>query len=596
MQLTPMKPVAAVLLGFLVYGIPLGGQALRAPEDSRAGALTVSFRRSTQLADGFGMNIPLPRQPRLPWTRRWWTRIFDSGVKWVRIGQYENSSEKTSWDWVEQAPGHYAVLPDVDEAIRSLADNGVNIEIQLQYGNPLYQGDARTRPTRATLPPPGIGPDDEPPNPIFLPPQTDEQIEAFLKYVRFMVGRYKDRVKHWELWNEPNIGYWRPKTKTREELEAKARHYGKVLGRFADAVHQTDPQARVIPGGLSSPDLIFARAALAECAAKVDIVAYHTYPGFGSNHMPEEMDDFGRADGFRNQVRQIPGLPKNVVFWINEWNVSPQWKNCNESVQARYLPRFYVHTHAQGIRGAAWTFIPSTDGNEGDLFGVLHGETFQTDAFQPREAYRSFAVTTALFGQTVPDAAALFDIRDASRKLDLPALRRYAFRDRVSGKPIYAFWLAVLSEPADAFQAVAADLVLNDADLRNPVLIDVRTGVYRPLPWKERGIVSVPLKDSVMAVADASYLDWPLLPETPGELRAERAGQGVKLSWRHYGKPSRTEVQRSADLGSWQKLAEVTPRETDFSDHRPVKGRSSYRVRAVGKNGSSAWSNPASLE
>src|SRR5215470_19810699 len=94
-------------------------------------------RRSTQLADGFGLNLPLPREPRLPWNEQWWTRVFDSGVKWVRLGQYENSSEKTGWDWVEQKPGEYRILPEVDEAIRSLLDNGVSIEIQLCYNNAL---------------------------------------------------------------------------------------------------------------------------------------------------------------------------------------------------------------------------------------------------------------------------------------------------------------------------------------------------------------------------------------------------------------------------------------------------------------------------
>ena len=99
----------------------------------------VPHRRSTQLTDGFGMNIDLPREPRMPWTRTW-TPIFNSGVKWVRAGQYENSSEQTSWDWVEQTRGHYAVTADVDEAIRSLRENGVSIQIELQYSNPLYQG------------------------------------------------------------------------------------------------------------------------------------------------------------------------------------------------------------------------------------------------------------------------------------------------------------------------------------------------------------------------------------------------------------------------------------------------------------------------
>jgi hypothetical protein len=233
----------------------------------------VPARRSTQLTDGFGMNQSLPREPHLPWSQRWWTRLFDSGVKWVRLGQYENSSDMMSWDWVEQTPGHFATMPELDEAVRSLTENGVAIEIELQYSNPLFQGEPAARPRRVILPPAGIGQDDEPVNPIFLPPQTEEQIEAFLRYVRFMVNHFKGQVKHRELWNEPNIGYWRPQTRTKEELTAKARGYGKVLCRFADAVHQTDPTAKVISAGLAGPDLLFARTALAACPEKIDIIA-----------------------------------------------------------------------------------------------------------------------------------------------------------------------------------------------------------------------------------------------------------------------------------------------------------------------------------
>ena len=184
-----LTPLA--LVGVLCAALPAGTQAAEPQVPTQ-----VPPRRSTQLADGFGMNVSLPREPRLPWSTRWWTRMFDSGVKWLRIGQYENSSERTSWDWIEQTPGHYAVTEDLDEAIRSLADNGVSIEIELQYSNPLYEGSPASRPRRVILPRPGIGQNDEPPNPIFIPPTTDEQMAAFIRYVHFMVNRYKGVVKY----------------------------------------------------------------------------------------------------------------------------------------------------------------------------------------------------------------------------------------------------------------------------------------------------------------------------------------------------------------------------------------------------------------
>ncbi len=550
-------------------------------------------RRSTQLVDGFGMNVSLPRDPALPWGRRWWTRMFDSGVKWLRIGQYENSSERTSWDWVEQTRGRYTVTEDLDEAIRSLADNGVNIEIQLQYSNPLYEGDPSTRPEHVILPPPGISPGDKPPNPIFIPPTTDEHMDAFIKYVRFMVDRYKGVVKHWELWNEPNIGYWQPDAHNKEQLVEKARAYGRLLARFADAVHEEDPEAKVLSGGTASPDLLFVRTALADAAPKVDIVAYHTYPGFGTNHMPEEMDTTNHAAHFREQIMHVPGVRNNLEFWDNEWNVSPLWKNSNESVQARYVPRFYLYSLAQHVRGFMWTFIPGTDGNEDDLYGIVQGETHKPDAFRPRESYRAFSAVSALFGQTTLDPRADFSVEGVPARYQHGQVQAHAFRDKRTHKLIYAVWLAVLSEPADKFAPIPVDLKVREDDLPNPVLVDVRTGAVSPLHWKSKGVLNIPLKDSVVAVADASYLDWPALPEAPAELRASRQGGEVKLEWKTYGSITGVEVERSVGFGAWEKLATLKPGTTQYSDNEVPSGHVTYRVRVASENGPSAWSNPA---
>jgi hypothetical protein len=407
-------------------------------------------RRSTQLSEGFGVNLPLPRDPRLPWTRHWWTSISDSGVKWVRLGQYENSSDKTSWDWVEQSPGVYSVRAEVDEAIRSLSDNGVSIELQLCYSNALYEGDPATRPKHVDPAPPGIGDQDKPAPAIFDGLRTEDEVQAFLNYTRFMVDRYKGRIKSWELWNEPNIGYWQPNVESREERAAKGREYGHALCRFADVVHELDPHAKVIFGGTSEIDAPFALTAMSECPSKIDVMAYHTYPGYGGNSPPEEADALADADLFREAVLRLPGVHQNIEFWENEWNVVPAWKNSNESVQARYVPRFFLQDIAEGVKPFIWEFIPGTDGNEHDQFGLLHGETFDKKAFRPREAYHAFEVASALFGQTEVDPMADIFLEPPQRYAQ-GQLRKYAYRDRDSGKRIYAVWLAVVADPADNF-------------------------------------------------------------------------------------------------------------------------------------------------
>ena len=555
-------------------------------------------RRSTQLSDGFGVNLPLPREPHLPWTRHWWTRVFDSGVKWVRLGQYENSSDKTSWDWVEPSPGVYNVRPEVDEAVRSLADNGVSIEMQLCYGNPLYHGAPASRPQHIDPAPASIGPQDHPPNPIFNGLNSEDEIQGFLNYTRFMVHRYKGKVRGWELWNEENIEYWQPHGESKDQLAAKAKQYGAVLCRFADVVHEVDPKSKVIFGGISSVDPAFVLSAIAGCPSKIDVMAYHAYPGYGGNHPPEAADALVGASALREAVLRVPGIRGNIEFWDNEWNVIPKWRNSNESVQARYVPRYFLQTRAQNVKGFLWEFIPGTDGNEDDQYGLLHGDNTAGNAFQPRPSYRSFEVTSALFGQTVrvPQCEVLQD-----RSPDIPQpyshgeLKEYCFRDTASDKPIYAVWLAVYAAPEERFKPVEVDVPVPDRLIQNPILIDLRTGKVTAATWRDKDArtITVGVTDSVTAIADASYLNWPEAPEAPSGLCAKQTGGIIELNWNGRGEVSGFEIQRSVDWGGWQKVSEVSSDQSRYSEHLPAGSHITYRVRALGRTVTSAWSNPA---
>jgi len=589
-----IQPLTCRRAALAACGVLMVGMLGTLPVTAQSVPQQVPPRRSTQLTTGFGMNLPLPRDPRLPWTKPWWTSVFDSGVKWVRLGQYENSSEKTSWDWIEPKPGEYTVRTEVDEAIRSLSDNGVSIELQLCYGNALYEGDRATRPKRIEPTPPGIGDQDNPPPAIFHGLKTEDEIQGFLNYTRFMVNRYHGRIKYWEFWNEPNIGYWQPNVESREERAAKGREYGRAMCRFADVVHETDPQSRVIFGGTSEIDSAFALTALSECPSKIDVMAYHSYPGYGRNEPPEEEDALEDADLFREAVLRMPGVRKDIEFWENEWNTIPAWKNSNESVQARYVPRFFLQALTQGVKPFFWEFIPGTDGNEDDQFGLLHGENFDESAFQPRPAYRAFEVTSALFGQAKIDPMADI-LLDPPQQYGHGQVRKVAFRDRASEKPIYAIWLAVVSNPADDFVPLEVEVQLPNSGITNPIIVDLRSGRVTPTAWvnREKQTLLIPLKDSVVAVADSSYLDWPEAPEAPGQLAAALSGRDVILTWNGHGNDSGLEIQRSVDWGAWAKVKDVPANETTYSEHLPLGAHITYRVRAVGLKAPSAWSNPA---
>ena len=361
-------------------------------------------RRSSQVKDGFGINSDLPRDPFIPWNRWWWTRMFDAGVNFIRIGQYENSSDYTSWEWVERKRGEYSVVPELDDYVNSLIENGIHIEVQLLYGNPLYTSPAGRTPQSITPEPGSFHNPDRSLYSVFWPPKNDEQIQAFTKYVAWMVNHFRGRVEYYEIWNEPNIEYWNP--------TASPEEYGRLFKASAAVIHRTDAKAKAVFGGLSGAEVDFAKRALdaCDCASDIDIFAYHNYPGYGHNLNPEavheEADTNASSKKLRDMVRGYPGIRKDLVFWDDEFNDGiPSWKDSDETVQAKYIPRGMITDRATGVRTFVWLLVGATDGNEMDDFGMLHGLMFKADDFTARPVFSALQNTNSLFSDTHPDAS-----------------------------------------------------------------------------------------------------------------------------------------------------------------------------------------------
>jgi hypothetical protein len=372
---------------------------------------------------------------------------------------------------------------------------------------------------------------------VFWPPRTPEQIANFNRYVKWMVEHFQTRIHYWALWNEQDINYWNP--------VANPEDYGLLLKSFVQVVYDIDRDAKVIYGGQADPSRDFTKRALdtCQCASGIDVYAYHTYPGYGQNLNPESMDYGAYLTEsprlLRELVRNYPGIRSDIQFFDDEFNSIPSWKGSDESVQAKYVPRGLVYNLAAGVKTFVWLLAAGTDGNEYDDFGLIHGLTFHATDFTARPVFYALQNTNALFSDTKFDAA--IEIRAP----DLPALRRqagfpfmaYGFRSR-SGKAIVAYWLAAHSLPGNVFPPLYAELSLKNTGISHPVLVDVVSGDIKPIEWKDGTtdtLQALPLKDSVMAIADESYFDWSLLPEAPSSLTVALRGNSAKLSWSLHG-------------------------------------------------------------
>jgi hypothetical protein len=270
-------------------------------------------------------------------------------------------------------------------------------------------------------------------------------------------------------------------------------------------------------------------------------------------------------------------------------------------VQAKYVPRGFVYNLAAGVKTFVWLLAAGTDGNEYDDFGIIHGITNTETDWKPRPVFFALQNTNALFSDTK------FDSTIEISGEDIPALRRragfpfmgYGFRNR-NGKSVVAYWLAAHSLPGNSFPPLYATMTFKNTGIQHPVLVDVVSGEIKPVEWKQGTtdtLESVPVKDSIMAVTDEDYFDWPVLPEAPSSLRASANTNGAKLAWEvHGGDPNAIIVERQIAAGAWSQVAKLAANATEYSDNSLKKGQAAgYRVRANNANGSSAYSNIARL-
>jgi hypothetical protein len=93
--------------------------------------------------------------------------------------------------------------------------------------------------------------------------------DEFGEFVFDLVTRYKDRIKSWELWNEPDIEwYW----------TGSAEDFARFIKVGAEAVRRADPEATVVLAGLAhDPEYLlelFRDHAISEA---VDVVNMHNY-------------------------------------------------------------------------------------------------------------------------------------------------------------------------------------------------------------------------------------------------------------------------------------------------------------------------------
>jgi len=162
-------------------------------------------------------------------------------------------------------------------------------------------------------------------------------MEDWGRFVEATVRRYRDRISRWELWNEPDTGFYKG---TLDE-------YRELLKTTYRSAKKADPDCLVSCGGMTPLGIFGWFEKLCEEGGwdAFDAVAYHPY----TDADPPEH----RIERFVYQVRQLAkrhGSRKRLWFTESGWQSGGGWLSARDEQQkAAYTVRNYVATLANGI-------------------------------------------------------------------------------------------------------------------------------------------------------------------------------------------------------------------------------------------------------
>jgi len=132
-----------------------------------------------------------------------------------------------------------------------------------------------------------------------------QNLAAWTRFVETVVRRYGDRLHHWEVWNEPNIGFWKPKPDPAQ--------YTALLKATCETIRRVDPKLQVLYGGTAGIPLDFIRKTLELGAgSSFDIMAIHPYS------YPRTAEADGRIRALQELRTLLTEFKAPTRLWITE--------------------------------------------------------------------------------------------------------------------------------------------------------------------------------------------------------------------------------------------------------------------------------------
>ncbi len=277
-------------------------------------------------------DLPEPVLPQGVGVNIHFTRGHDQDLDRIAAAGFRVVRMDFSWAATERQKGDYD-WSAYDDLTAALEKRGLRAVYILDYSNGLYEGTVTSE------------------NPVTRRPQQDvaspqhrDSVAAFARWAAAAARHFRGRRVLWEVWNEPNLTFWKPRP--------DAAQYATLCRATCRAVHEADPQATVVAPATSEVptdflDKLFAAGVLAD----LDAVSVHPY-------RPPDRPPETAAEDYRALRRLLakyaPAGKKRLPVLSGEWGYSSYTKGVSPETQAAYLARMQLANLLNGVPLSIW--------------------------------------------------------------------------------------------------------------------------------------------------------------------------------------------------------------------------------------------------
>jgi hypothetical protein len=218
-----------------------------------------------------------------------------------------------------------------------------------------------------------------------------DHLDDWSAFVSAAVGRYRGRVRDWEVWNEGNGGF--------NDDHHTSADYAALAAAAHAAAKRADPDARVGLTVASYDPAYLHQAILAmkrqEVAGAFDFLCVHPYEVADGLADPDgEVPYLWMGSRLRGLVRAAAPEKADVPIWVTEVGRRVETRGgrtTTEADAAKALVKLYVMSAAQGIARTQW-FEGQDPAGEDAGFGLLKRDG------SPRAAYAAYSNLTRQLG------------------------------------------------------------------------------------------------------------------------------------------------------------------------------------------------------